>query len=262
MRIRLKMFVALSLVALVFSGCSTEYYKQSADDEVYKILEEKHAELFDSQARYEIEQIASDPMEKLARAEKALLEMPEGLERDEELPLIISHTQALTIATYNSRDYQSRKEDVYLTALSLTDARHEFSAQFDGFITSYWKKAGGGDETFSASGGFGVVRMLKTGAMIGIDISTEVSALPHRRPAAHRGLDPRRRDYPSRFGAARGGASPPKISPSPSATSSTRYASSPATKRPSASTLPAIISEFCSSATSCATNSTTTTTSR
>ena len=173
MRIRLKTFLALSLAALVASGCSTEYYKQSADDEVYKILEEKHAELFDTQARYEIEQIASDPMGNLVRAEEALLEMPEGIERDEELPLIVSHTQALTIATYNNREYQRRKEEVYLTALSLTDARHEFSAQFDGFITSYWKKAGNGTETFSASGGFGLVRMLKTGAMIGIDISTE-----------------------------------------------------------------------------------------
>ncbi|MFH1549094.1 MAG: TolC family protein [Planctomycetota bacterium] len=157
---------------VVLTGCSAEHYKESADKQVYEILRKKHEMLFGSEEIYEIEQIARDPMADLPRAEKPLLETPEYLKPFDEPPLIISLEKALEIGTYNSRDYQSEKEDIYVTALSLTEKRHEFSTQFSGIISSFWNKRVG-DETYTTESGFSISKLLKTGATIGLNLSTE-----------------------------------------------------------------------------------------
>ena len=167
-------FLALAFLSVfvVLTGCSAKHYKESADKQVYEILRKKHEMLFGSEEIYEIEQIARDPMADLPRAEKPILEAPEHLRPFEEPPLIISLEKALEIGIYNSRDYQSEKEDVYLSALSLTEKRHEFSTQFSGIISSFWNKRSG-DETYKAEGGFSISKLLKTGATIGLNLSTE-----------------------------------------------------------------------------------------
>ena len=164
--------VALVWALLVLPGCSAKYYKESADRQVYDILRKKHEVLFGTAEVYEIEQMAREPMADLPRAGQVAFKLPEELGRGTEMPLIISLEKALEIATYNSRDYQSEKEDVYLTTLSLTEERHEFSAQFSGILSAFYKKDTGG-ETLTVDSGFSVSKTLKDGATAGIDISTE-----------------------------------------------------------------------------------------
>ena len=170
--------VVLAVVAVMTAlpGCSTKHYKESADRQVQKILKEKHKLLFGEEEIYEIEQIARDPMADLPRAEKPPLDVPENLKRSEEPPLIISLEKSLEIATYNSRRHQSNKEDVYLAALALTSERHEFSSRFSGIISSSYKRTTTGDvseDTLTTETGFSVSKLLKDGASIGIDVSTE-----------------------------------------------------------------------------------------
>ncbi len=162
----------LAWALLVLPGCSAKYYKDSADRQVYNILRKKHEMLFGTAEVYEIEQMAREPMADLPRAERMPFTLPVEVRRGEEMPLIISLEKALDIATYNHRDYQSEKEDVYLTALSLTQENHKFSTQFNGILSAFYNK----DfykETMTANTGFSVSKMLRSGATVGIDISTE-----------------------------------------------------------------------------------------
>jgi outer membrane protein TolC len=160
------------MLCLLAAGCTKKFYKESADRQVEGILSKKSKEALGTAEKYEIEQMARDPLAALPRAAAQPLEVPENLKRAQEPPQIISLQKALEITFYNSRDYQSQKEDVYLTALSLTEQRHQFSAQFSGTISSLWSK-GPGEENWDTSTNFGVSKLLKDGAQIGINLSSD-----------------------------------------------------------------------------------------
>ena len=160
------------MLCLFAAGCTKKYYKESADKQVADILSKKSQEALGSAEKYEIEQLARDPLADLPRATAQPLEVPENLKRAQEPPLIISFKKALEIAFYNSRDYQSQKEGVYLTALALTEQRHQFSAQFSGTISSLWN-SGPGEENWDTSTNFGVSKLLADGAQIGINLSSD-----------------------------------------------------------------------------------------
>ena len=180
--IRLIPVVGLTaLIALSTAGCPAKMYKESADREVEAILSRKSELVLGAKEKYDIEQIAKDPLEGLPRALGPIFEAPEELKRSTEPPRIISLRKALEITFYNSRDYQSQKEDVYLSALALTEQRHVFSAQFSGTLSSLWKKTPTGttedgkpifDQTLTGDSSFGVTKLLKDGASIGIDLSS------------------------------------------------------------------------------------------
>ncbi len=127
------------LVVGMVGGCSREYYKAKADEEVYKILEDKWQDDFGRMANYRIQD--ADPNEVAA-----LEVVPPGG--------VMSLAGAVEIATRFSREYQSQKESLYLSALDLTLTRHRYAPQWFGtFDVTYAKSAAGEDVTAGASGG-------------------------------------------------------------------------------------------------------------
>ena len=57
----------------------------------------------------------------------------------EEGPLVITLDEALQIAARNSRDYQSRKEDVFISALDLDLERDAFRSSWQGLMNADWE---------------------------------------------------------------------------------------------------------------------------
>ena len=164
--------VLIGLIILGSAGCAATHYRESADRQVYGILNKIHSEFYDSAQQYDIEQLPRDPLKDLFQSPAPLMEIPAAMQRFSTPALIISLEKAFEIATWHNREYQSRKEDVYLTALSLTEQQNEFSSQFGGLISGLWT-ATGDDESLTAEGGLSISRLLRTGASIGIDLSTE-----------------------------------------------------------------------------------------
>ncbi len=158
--------------AVWLTGCGAKYYRNQADAQVYSILAQKHRALYDGDELYTIEKLTRDPLPSLERAAQPLLTLPPEFRQRLEPPLILPLAKALELAEFNSRTYQNEKEDVYLTALALTDARHDFSNRFSGLLNADWDKSPG-DETIAGGGQVGVARLLKTGATIGLNLSTE-----------------------------------------------------------------------------------------
>jgi outer membrane protein TolC len=125
------------LLCGVLSACTTTHYRESADKEVYGILDEKSA-----QVPGMVEQdLTIEPPDALdyaaySKNEEVAEYLGEADAQAEMGASIISLEDALSIAFSHSREYQSRKEQLYLTALRLTLDRHEFQPIFSGRVTA------------------------------------------------------------------------------------------------------------------------------
>jgi outer membrane protein TolC len=121
----------LSCSLLFLEGCSTSYYKKSADKETYAAIDQKGKTIPNMDQHFTIDQTNKVSLEGLPVA----TDVEEALGHDGESERgarIISLEKALDIAVHNSRTYQSSKEQLYLQGLSLTLARHEYTPIFFG----------------------------------------------------------------------------------------------------------------------------------
>ena len=121
--------------AVGISGCtghSVEDYKNEADRKVYNIIDQKWQKDFGSQVNYKISDTPASP--NAIQIEKAV--PPSG---------VLTLPRAVALATAHNRLYQLEKEILYISALDLVLARHEFEPRFFGKATGGYAKAGGKD---------------------------------------------------------------------------------------------------------------------
>src|SRR5256885_2189769 len=114
--------------ALTLAGCTAAHYRRSADKEAYRLIREKTAFVTNMEPHFTIEQVTQINLTLPATHETngflgdaAQAEIGAG---------ILSLDKALEFAVKYSRTYQQRKELLYLTALSLSLARHQFTPMF------------------------------------------------------------------------------------------------------------------------------------
>lgn len=173
--------IVLCIAVAVGTGCSPQYYKDSADREVYGILEAKSARVVGMPEQFSVEQPEFDILEMRQvpePSEPGPPPEPEGAaEEPEELPtVVISLENALEIAALNSREYQTQKESLYTSALSLTLQRYLFDPQFFGTLSGNYDNTDmGDDEEVSGSSNFGFSWLLRTGARISVGLRTSLS---------------------------------------------------------------------------------------
>jgi outer membrane protein TolC len=117
------------LLGLALTGCTTSHYRKSADREAYRTIEEKTPLVQNMDPNFTIESTNA-----LALDLEAVVEaVPEFLGPDGETErgaALLALEDALALAVRHSRSYQSRKEQLYLSALSLTLTRHQFTPLF------------------------------------------------------------------------------------------------------------------------------------
>ena len=142
-------------VALLFlAGCqSPQEYREQADREVYALIDARRMELFADRPGFNIEPHSNSLRQRVLRGEWA----PE-----EPLNLL----DCLGIAAENNRDYQTRKERLYLVALDLTLERWQFRNQGFAIFGASVTGTGSEAETANADGEFGFTRLLGSGALI------------------------------------------------------------------------------------------------
>ncbi|MHC4498421.1 MAG: TolC family protein [Planctomycetota bacterium] len=149
---------------VIWSGCSTEHYKTEADEEVYEILDAKWGEGLGSKVNYRIGDVAAGPDD--LSLDYILLLPASG---------VLSLTDAVAAATANNRDYQTRKEQLYLEVLDLTLVRHSFVRQWFGTIDAGYTRDAD-DESVEIDGDgtkLGFSQLLADGASIGASIAID-----------------------------------------------------------------------------------------
>jgi outer membrane protein TolC len=148
-------------VVLGVGGCSTEHYKAEADKEVYNIIDSKWQNSFGNKSNYIISDSNVPPS-------------PNDLHVANVVPTSgpISLAQAVAMATANNRDYQRQKEQLYVTALDLTLARHRFARQWFGTVDASYVRDSA-DEQVSYDAGLGFDQLLADGAQISAGIAID-----------------------------------------------------------------------------------------
>ena len=81
---------------------------------------------------------------------------------------------ALRIAVAQNRDYQLRKERLYLSALTLTRERFEYVPQFFANSTARGTRNENDDKTFGLENRAGLDKLFKTGGLIGLDLANDL----------------------------------------------------------------------------------------
>lgn len=134
-------------------GCAAtpKEARATADELAYKVLEERRELLGMGQASFTIETPEDSLRRRLLRGETI-----------EPVRIV----NVLQIAADNSRDYQRRKEDLYLAALDLTLEQFQFQLQGDGGVSSTLNGGVDGADATSTTGSAGLSKLLGTGAQI------------------------------------------------------------------------------------------------
>ncbi|MHC4286421.1 MAG: hypothetical protein ACYSWZ_26175 [Planctomycetota bacterium] len=142
--------LGIAVILFMAGGCSREHYKAEADKEVYNIIDGKWRDSFGSKVNYKVSDVPASAND--VQIENAV---PSSN--------VINLAEAVAMATAHNRPYQTQKEALYLSALSLTDERHKYARQWFGTIDARYISEGGEEET-SISGGGG-----EENALIGFD---------------------------------------------------------------------------------------------
>ena len=164
--------LAAAVVFGIAGACSPEQYKAEADEEVYQIINSKWQDSFGHKSNYIIGDSNVPPSPNDIR-----------IERVAPASGVIGLAQAVAIATAHNRDYQRQKEDLYLMALDLTLARHQFARKWFGTVDAGYAKDSD-DEGVSSGAGLGFNRLL---ADQGLTVKASEDAA---RLLAHEGFDP------------------------------------------------------------------------
>lgn len=119
-----RLYITLRMVwvlAAAGTGCSTAHYRQSADREIYDLLAQKQQRALGQTNAFRIETAWSQRDPLALKAEAIIKERFTDAGR-----LQLSLDRAFGLAVTNSRAYQLRREQLYLSALALTGTRHQF----------------------------------------------------------------------------------------------------------------------------------------
>ena len=159
---------ALVAVCLAVAACKTSYYHKKADKEVYQIIEDIENQVFGKTNEFSIDTAFS--------TRKASEIEPEEIieSRQEPSKSTLNIEDALELAVKNSREFQTEKERLYLSALSLSGERWEFSPQFLARSTVARDRSSNGDQTGSVGSRVTVGQALTTGASIGATLANDL----------------------------------------------------------------------------------------
>jgi hypothetical protein len=117
------------LSALCLAGCTAAHYKRSADKETYGAIEEKSWQVTNMEPHFTIEQTNALDLDGLPQA-SATNDFLGEASQSELGAWILPLDKSLAIAVKHSRVYQNSREQLYLSALSLTLVRHQFTPLF------------------------------------------------------------------------------------------------------------------------------------
>lgn len=159
----------LLLLALLAAGCSKKHYHAQADKDTYGILGRKEQLLFGKTNAFTIDTPFSGREPKDLRWEELFGHSKGGSGRR-----VISIDEALKLAVEHNRQYQFRKEALYLTTLTLTGERREFNKLPFGTANVGVARESDGDGRLDGGGSLGFTELLQSGGTISASLANDM----------------------------------------------------------------------------------------
>lgn len=149
--------------AAALAGCkSADEYRLEADREAYELVRSRREQLAMPDSPFTIEPDPNRLDQRIRRGEVQDLG-------------VLDLAKALEIAAGNSREYQTQKESLYLSALDLTLERWQFAVQKGGTLSAALDGVGTEAERASGDAGFSLAKLFGSGAVLVGDIGLNVS---------------------------------------------------------------------------------------
>jgi outer membrane protein TolC len=173
-RQRIRAVVCVGALLLLWSGCTAGHYRRSADKEVYKIIQQKEKSALGHTNAFSIDTRYSQRKPRDIKAREIIED------RMREAKQLVTLRDALRIALENNRQYQLRKEQLYLSALTLTRERFEFVPQFFAWTTVTGERQPSSEPGESSEKSIGIGsrvgfdQVLKTGGRVSLDLANDL----------------------------------------------------------------------------------------
>ncbi len=158
----------LVVAAVLANGCSTAHYRRSADKEVYSIVASAERSALGKSREFRIDTRYSNRKPSQIPASEIIDDRLQSSVR------VLSLENALNLAIQNSREYQTEKERLYLSALTLTGERYNFRPQFSGSSTATYNRLSDGERQRSINSRLDASQALKTGGRLGVAIANDL----------------------------------------------------------------------------------------
>ncbi len=155
-------------LALFLGGCSSAHYQKSADKQVYSLVAQVEQQLFGHTNAFTINTPWS------SRSPSSITPQELITDRYQTNTRTITIDDALWLSVTNSRRYQTAKEQLYLTALTLTGEKHAFTPNFFATITGNYDRSANGDQIGSVNSRLGVSQLLATGGKVGVNLANDL----------------------------------------------------------------------------------------
>jgi hypothetical protein len=161
-----KALSALLLTGLVvLLGCSQAHYRRAADNEVYRIVQGAEQKIFGYTNQFDINTRYSHRKPTDIPASEIIDDRQQTSSR------LLTLQEALSLAVTNSRQYQTEKEGLYLTALALTGERHEFTPHFfASTIGSSLERSSDGTQVSGVDTRFEFGKLLRSGGRVSMGL--------------------------------------------------------------------------------------------
>lgn len=166
---RVGMQILLLLTVLLAAGCSKQHYHTQADKDAYGILGRKQQLLFGRTNAFTIDTPYSQRDPQDVRWEELLGERKGGAGRQ-----VITLDDALKLAVAHNRQYQFRKETLYLAALTLTGERHEFAKRPFASLGAGVARESDKDGRVDGTGSIGFSQLLQSGGTISATLANDM----------------------------------------------------------------------------------------
>lgn len=150
------------------SGCSSAHYRRSADNEAYGIVRQVEKQLFGHTNSFTVDTSYS------GRKPDTVLPAELINDRLQTNSRVLSVEETLGLAIQNSRQYQTEKERLYLTALTLTGQRFMFTPQFFASSSGKYSRTSQGEEYGSVNNRAGVSYLLRTGGTLSANLVNDL----------------------------------------------------------------------------------------
>ncbi len=151
------------------TGCrSPAEHRRAADREVYRTIAAKeqaefgHTRKFNIDTRYSGRDPAAIPPEEIIQ------------DRQRQGRLVVDLEKSLLLALTHNREYQTHKENLFLAALSLSDARHGFRPNWDGEITAGLDRDADGERSGGVTSQISVGGLLKGGTNLSVTLINDL----------------------------------------------------------------------------------------
>ena len=176
----------LAFAALVLlMGCNASLYRKAADDEVYGILDSRRQAILGKTDQFRIDtEVSKRSPEDVNGSEivRKRYSANSGRYWDKSTTggqQMLTLNEALELAEKGNREYQKRREQLYLKALVLTDTRHKFAFKFSSgkdipSVNLNLKRKSNGGLQGTSSANLSLEKMLKTGGKISATLANDL----------------------------------------------------------------------------------------